>query len=83
MIGPSNRIWLLLSLVGLLIGYADAQQAPPTGAQNPYMVGSEGYPSPLGRGVGGEGAHPQAYLITSQNSPTTQTKPRVNSTVLR
>ena len=43
MIGPSNRIWLLLSLVGLLIGYADAQQAPPTGPQNPYMMGSEGY----------------------------------------
>ena len=39
MIGPSNRIWLLLALAGLLIGYADAQQAP----QNPYMMGSEGY----------------------------------------
>jgi cytochrome c peroxidase len=43
MIGPINRIWLLLLLVGLLIGYADAQQAPPPAAQNPYLMGSEGY----------------------------------------
>jgi cytochrome c peroxidase len=43
MIGPSKPIWLLLSLVGLLIVHADAQQAPPTGAQNPYLMGSEGY----------------------------------------
>ena len=43
MIGPSNRIWLLLSLVGLLIGYADAQQTSPPAAQNPYLMGSEGY----------------------------------------
>src|ERR1700729_397656 len=43
MIGASNRIWLLLSLVGLLIGYADAQQTSPPAAPNPYLMGSEGY----------------------------------------
>jgi hypothetical protein len=43
MIGPSNRIWLLLSLIGLLISYADAQQTSPPAAQNPYLMGSEGY----------------------------------------
>ena len=57
MIGPSKRIWLLLvSLsVMLVFGYADAQQPPQPGAQsqagapsqqgaqNPYLMGSEGY----------------------------------------
>ena len=43
MIGASNRVWLLLSLVGLLIGYADAQQTSPPAAPNPYLMGSEGY----------------------------------------
>src|ERR1700678_4104049 len=43
MIGASNRIWLLLSLVGLLIGYADAQQTSPPAAPNPYLMGTEGY----------------------------------------
>jgi hypothetical protein len=56
MIGPSKRIWLLLSVTVMLVfGYADAQQpsqtgtqsqagAPsPQGAPNPYLMGSEGY----------------------------------------
>src|SRR5450631_336771 len=62
MVGPSIRIWLLLSSVCaiLLLGHADAQQPPPTqsqagapntppAAQNPYLMGSEGY----GRGPRG------------------------------
>jgi hypothetical protein len=58
MIGPSKRIWLLLSSVSVILvfGFADAQQSSQTGAQNqagapltqpaaqnPYLMGSEGY----------------------------------------
>ena len=41
MIGPSNRIWLLLFSASLILsfGQAQAQQNPP----NPYLMGSEGY----------------------------------------
>ena len=45
MIGPSKRIWLFLPLscLILLFGIADAQQTPPPAAENPYLMGSEGY----------------------------------------
>jgi len=45
MIGPCNRIWIVLSLAGALLafGHADAQQDPKMGAPNPYLMGSEGY----------------------------------------
>jgi cytochrome c peroxidase len=45
MIGPARHIWLLLSVsfVILVFARADAQQAPPAPAQNPYLMGSEGY----------------------------------------
>jgi cytochrome c peroxidase len=44
MMGPSKRIWLLLSLGGLMLLFSrvDAQQAPPPAAPNPYLMGSEG-----------------------------------------
>jgi hypothetical protein len=36
MIGPSNRIWIVLLLAGLILfGRADAQQSPKMGAPNP------------------------------------------------
>ena len=45
MIGSRARIWLLLSLVGLLLTFGDAsaQQTLPPADQNPYLKGSEGY----------------------------------------
>jgi cytochrome c peroxidase len=44
MIGPNKRIWLLLSLTGLmaLVGRVDAQQSPPPPGPNPYLMGTEG-----------------------------------------
>jgi hypothetical protein len=43
MIGTSNRICIVLLLVGLIqFGRADAQQGP-KGAPNPYLKGTEGY----------------------------------------
>jgi cytochrome c peroxidase len=43
--GPHAQFWTLLSLLGLLmaIGDARAQQTPPPTAQNPYLMGTEGY----------------------------------------
>jgi cytochrome c peroxidase len=45
MIRPSNRILIVLLLVGLILSFvhADAQQESQTGAPNPYLKGSEGY----------------------------------------
>jgi cytochrome c peroxidase len=45
MIGPSNRIWIVLLLAGLILSFvhADAQQEPKKGAPNPYLKGTEGY----------------------------------------
>jgi hypothetical protein len=45
MIGPSNRIWIVLLLAGLILSFvhADAQQGPQMGPQNPYLKGTEGY----------------------------------------
>jgi cytochrome c peroxidase len=45
MIGTSNRIWIVLSLVGLILSFvhADAQEASQKSAPNPYLKGSEGY----------------------------------------
>ena len=45
MIGPSNRILIVLLLVGLILPFvhADAQQASQMGAPNPYLKGTEGY----------------------------------------
>jgi cytochrome c peroxidase len=45
MIRPSNRIWIVLLLVGLILSFvrADAQQESQVGAQNPYLKGTEGY----------------------------------------
>jgi cytochrome c peroxidase len=44
MIGPSNRIWIVLLLAGLILfGRADAQQSPKMGAPNPYLKGTGGY----------------------------------------
>jgi hypothetical protein len=44
-IGPRARIGILLSLVGLILKFGDAgaQQTPPPAAQNPYLMGTEGY----------------------------------------
>jgi cytochrome c peroxidase len=44
MIGPSNRIWIVLLLAGLILSFvhADAQQESQS-AQNPYLKGTEGY----------------------------------------
>jgi hypothetical protein len=38
MIGPGNRIWIVLLLAGLILsfGHADAQQGQQIGAPNPY-----------------------------------------------
>jgi len=50
---PSKAVtrWAILSLAGLILsfGLADAQQAPQTGAPNPYLMGTEG----LGKGPRG------------------------------
>jgi cytochrome c peroxidase len=45
MIGSSNRIWIVLSLAGLILsfGHADAQQESQKAAPNPYLMGTEGY----------------------------------------
>src|ERR1700745_3117028 len=45
MIRPSNRILIVLLLVGLILswGHADAQQESQKGAPNPYRKGTEGY----------------------------------------
>ena len=45
MIGPSNRIWIVLLLVGLILSFvhADAQEESKKGGQNPYLKGTEGY----------------------------------------
>jgi cytochrome c peroxidase len=45
MIRPSNRILIVLLLVGLILswGHADAQQESQKGAPNPYLKGTEGY----------------------------------------
>jgi cytochrome c peroxidase len=45
MIRSNKRLWLFLSLGGLMLvfGRADAQQPPPAAPQNPYLMGSEGY----------------------------------------
>src|SRR3954447_26002837 len=49
--GSRAQIKTLLSLVGLILtfGGAGAQQTPPPAAQNPYLMGSEGY----GKGLRG------------------------------
>ena len=41
----SNRIWIVLLLVGLILSFvrADAQGESQVGAQNPYLKGTEGY----------------------------------------
>jgi cytochrome c peroxidase len=45
MIGPINRIWIVLLLVGLILSFvhADAQEESKKGAPNPYLKGTEGY----------------------------------------
>ena len=45
MIGPSQRISIVLSLAALILSFvpADAQQQPQTAAPNPYLMGSEGF----------------------------------------
>src|SRR5713101_5614987 len=45
MIRPSNRILIVLLLVGLILSFAraDAQQDPKIGAPNAYLKGTEGY----------------------------------------
>jgi hypothetical protein len=45
MIGPSNRILIVLLLVGLILSFvhADAQEGYKKGAPNPYLKGTEGY----------------------------------------
>jgi hypothetical protein len=45
MIAPSNRIWIVLLLAGLMLSFvhADAQQESQKGAPNPYLKGTEGY----------------------------------------
>ena len=45
MIRPSNRILIVLLLVGLILSFvhADAQQESKMGAPNPYLKGTEGY----------------------------------------
>jgi cytochrome c peroxidase len=44
MIGPNNRIWIVLLLAGLILfGHADAQEGTQKGAPNPYLKGTEGY----------------------------------------
>ena len=45
MIGPSNRIWVIMSLVGVILSFAhaDAQQEPQKPPPNPYLKGTEGY----------------------------------------
>jgi hypothetical protein len=45
MIRPSNRIWIVLLLMGLILSFvrADAQQESQVGAPNPYLKGTEGY----------------------------------------
>jgi cytochrome c peroxidase len=44
MIGPNNRIWIVLLLAGLILfGRADAQEGTQKGAPNPYLKGTEGY----------------------------------------
>jgi cytochrome c peroxidase len=45
MIRPSNRILIVLLLVGLILSWAhaDAQQESQKGAPNPYLKGTEGY----------------------------------------
>jgi cytochrome c peroxidase len=51
MIGPSNRIFIVLLLVGLILSFvhADAQQESQIGAPNPYLKGTEGdYKGPRG-----------------------------------
>jgi cytochrome c peroxidase len=44
-IGPYARMGILLSFLGVMLrlGDAGAQQTPPPDAQNPYLMGSEGY----------------------------------------
>jgi len=45
MIGTSNRIWIVLLLVGLILsfGHAYAQEGSQQNAPNPYLKGTEGY----------------------------------------
>jgi cytochrome c peroxidase len=45
MIGPSQRISIVLSLAALILSFvpADAQQQPQTAAPNPYLMGTEGF----------------------------------------
>src|SRR5579859_4272093 len=45
MIGPGNRVWIVLSLAALVLSFAraDAQQDPKMSAPNPYLMGTEGY----------------------------------------
>src|SRR6201988_632008 len=45
MIRPSNRILIVLLLVGVILSWchADAQQESQKGAPNPYLKGTEGY----------------------------------------
>ena len=45
MIGPSNRILIVLLFAGLILLFvhADAQEGAQNGAPNPYLKGSEGY----------------------------------------
>ncbi len=45
MIRPSNRIWIVLLMSGLILSFvhADAQEGSQKGAPNPYLKGTEGY----------------------------------------
>jgi hypothetical protein len=45
MIGPSNRIWIVLLLAEPIRSFVhgDAQQESKKGAPNPYVMGTAGY----------------------------------------